>query len=83
MADTQPEDPDVEEGTAAKPSDLPAPKHYPSVAQTPAKTGHTRNRNGKKNTTNRNESGGISDIKNAIRKAQEKVRKEEEEKDVM
>ena len=83
VADTQPEDQDVEEGTTAKPPDLPAPEHHPSVAQTSAETGHTRNRNGKYNTTNSNESGGTSGIENAIRKAQEKVRKEEKEKDAM
>lgn len=43
VADSQPKDPDVEEGATVKPPDLPAPKHNPSVTQTPAKTGHTRN----------------------------------------
>ncbi len=83
VADTQQEDQDVEEGTTAKPPDLPAPEHHPSVAQTQAETGHTRNQNGKYNTTNSNESGGTSGIENAIRKAQIKMHKEEKEKDAI
>ncbi len=31
VADIQPEDQNVEEGTTAKPPDLPAPEHHPSV----------------------------------------------------
>lgn len=71
-ADTQPEDPDVEEGVTTKPPDLPASKYNPSATQTPAKTGHTRNQNGKNNITNSNKSGETSGIKNAIRKAQKR-----------
>ena len=62
MADTQPGDQDVEESTTAKPPDLPAPEHHPSVAKSSAETGHTRNQNGKYNTTNSNERGGTSGI---------------------
>lgn len=82
-ADTLPEDPDIEEDTIAKSPDLPALEHHASVAQTPAKTGHTRNRNEKNNIINSNESGGTLGIENAIRKVQEKVRKEEKDKDAM
>ncbi len=84
MEDTQPEDQDVEKSNStAKPPDLSASEHHPSVAKAPAETGHTCNRNGKYNITNSNESGGTLRIENAIRKAQEKVRKERKEKDAM
>ena len=83
VVDTQPKDPNVEESAIAKPPDLLAPEYNPSVAQTPAKTGHTHNRNGKNNTNNSNKSGRTSGIENAIRKVQEKVRKEEKEKDAI
>ena len=83
MEDTQPEDQDVEKSTIAKPPDLSASKHHPSVVKAPAETGHTCNRNGKYNITNSNESGGTLRIENAIRKAQEKMRKEGKEKDAM
>lgn len=82
-ADTQSEDLAVGEGRSTKPPDSPAAKNQASVAQTTAKTGHTRNRNGKNNTTISNESGKPSGIENTIKRAQEKVRKDENEKNAM
>lgn len=68
-ADIQPKDPNAGKGIIAKPPDLPALKHNPSATQTPSKTGHTHNQNGKNNITTSIESGGILGIENAIRKA--------------